>query len=53
MKMRNSTVTPCTKSLDDQVADLRQEIHVVSIILVLAAFFLGAGITAVIFGILM
>ena len=49
MKMRNSTLTPCTKSLDDHVADLRQEIHVVSIILVLATFFLGAGITAVIF----
>lgn len=43
---------PRSKSIDDQLADLRREVNVTAVIAIIVAFLFGAGITAIIFSFL-
>ncbi len=52
MRTRDYRIKTHSRSLNDQLADLRHEIRVVTTVLILAAFFLGAGTAAAILFIL-
>ena len=41
-----------SKSIDDQLEELRWEVNVVAVIAIIVAFLFGAGITAIIFSLL-
>ena len=43
---------PRSKSIDDQLADLRWEVNVVAVIAIIVAFLFGVGITAIIFSLM-